>query len=202
MSIEFIGWPKTSRLFREIVVTEKIDGTNSAIHIQSATYEDYIGSSKNKFIEVNDDIYEVAAQSRKRLIYPGDDNFGFAGWVHDNAAELVQLLGPGIHYGEWWGKGIQRNYGLDERRFSLFNTDKWCNLHTTVGGHLINTVPHLYEGTFDQAEIESALVDLQQDGSYAAPGFMKPEGICVFHSQSRKVYKVTLDGGDFHKWQS
>ena len=30
---EFVEWPKTKRLFRDIVVTEKLDGTNSAIHL-------------------------------------------------------------------------------------------------------------------------------------------------------------------------
>jgi hypothetical protein len=31
---EFIAWPKTQRLFRDIIVSEKIDGTNAAIHIE------------------------------------------------------------------------------------------------------------------------------------------------------------------------
>jgi hypothetical protein len=31
---EFREWPKTPRLFRTIVVTEKIDGTNAAIHVE------------------------------------------------------------------------------------------------------------------------------------------------------------------------
>lgn len=31
--IEFKAWPKIPRLFRDVIITEKIDGTNAAIHI-------------------------------------------------------------------------------------------------------------------------------------------------------------------------
>jgi len=54
----FQPWPKTPRLNRDCIVTEKIDGTNSAIVI--------------------DEVGDVYAQSRNRLITPGDDNYGFA----------------------------------------------------------------------------------------------------------------------------
>jgi hypothetical protein len=45
----------------------------------------------------------------------------------------------------------------------------------------------------------AVLRSLQVNGSHAAP-FMNPEGIVVFHSASRQLYKLTLekDGG---KWQ-
>jgi hypothetical protein len=35
----------------------------------------------------------------------------------------------------------------------------------------------------------------------AAPGFPDPEGICVWHSKTRSVFKVTLDNNDRGKWQ-
>jgi hypothetical protein len=180
MSYEFTPWPKTARLFKDIVVTEKIDGTNAAIHI-------------------NDEGTEVAAQSRKRLITPEDDNFGFARWVHNNAGALADTLGPGLHFGEWWGRGIQRNYGLDDRRFSLFNTSLAIN--DQVGDVEIRTVPIMYEGQFSEWAIRDSLKSLQADGSIAAPGFMNPEGVCVFHTASRTVYKVTIDKNDAGKWE-
>lgn len=206
---QFVPWPKTSRLFRDIVVTEKLDGTNSAIHLTkgaSIRYPDEIFSAsplKEGQVFVDGYVWHVASQSRKRMIYPGKtaDNYGFARWVYDNAEDLVTLLGEGVHFGEWWGKGIQRNYGMPDRRFSLFNTERYANVNARLGDAIIEPVPVLYEGYFDQAEIEEALHWLQKSGSVAAPGFMDPEGICVYHTASRQVSKVTLDNNDSGKWE-
>src|SRR5690606_13561404 len=100
----FTEFPKIPRLNRNIIVTEKIDGTNASI---------FIGEDG-----------EFLVGSRTRWITPEKDNFGFAAWAHENRDELMKL-GPGHHFGEWWGRGIQRGYGLNERRFSLFNTSRW-----------------------------------------------------------------------------
>jgi hypothetical protein len=179
---EFTAWPKTTRLYRDITVTEKIDGTNAAIHFDG---------------EGN-----VAAQSRKRLITPENDNFGFARWAHENREDLFEALGPGTHFGEWWGKGIQRGYGLDHRRFSLFNTAKWLQgPHVFEDGTWLDSVPVLHRHTFSEVLIRIALHGLQSRGSVAAPGFMNPEGVCIFHSQTRLVQKVTLDNEDRGKWE-
>lgn len=66
----------------------------------------------------------------------------------------------------------------------------------------VDAVPVLYEGSFSEAQITTALQDLKTDGSYASPGFMNPEGICVYHSQTRSVFKVTLDNNDAGKWEA
>lgn len=168
---EFVGWPKIARLNRDIVITEKLDGTNAAIGITD-----------------NGDIY---AQSRKRIITPDADNYGFARWVQDNAAELSKL-GPGLHFGEWWGQGIQRNYGLDEKRFSLFNTERWQMDELPA---IVHMVPVIYRGPFDQDEIGLALESLYF-GSYAAPDFMQPEGIVIYHTAARSMFKVTLENDE------
>lgn len=180
--MEFQAWPKTTRLFRDIVVTEKIDGTNAAIIFE-------------------DD--EVGAQSRKRLITPDSDNFGFARWVYDNKDELYDMLGEGIHFGEWWGKGIQRGYDRGGKNFSLFNTSRNQDLWSApaVDGVPVRPVPILHQGEFSEAEILDCLGYLKRQGSVAAPGYMNPEGICVFHTQSRIVQKVTLDNEDRWKWE-
>jgi hypothetical protein len=146
--------------------------------------------------------YAVTAQSRTRLIYPGADNYGFAAWVHQNASALAELLGPGLHFGEWWGKGIQRRYGLENRRFSLFNADRHQNVSALVGRVVVRPVPVLYRGPFDESRIRSALGRLKHHGSVAAPGFMDPEGVCIFHSATRQVFKVTLDANDAGKWEA
>lgn len=205
MKVEFTEWPKTTRLFRDIVISEKIDGTNSAIRLermdQVSNRLECLGGPNNPIAVVND--IGIWAQSRSRLLTITDDNFGFARWVLDNAAELTTLFDTGIHFGEWWGSGIQRGYGLTkgDKRFSPFNTAAHADIHLRTALP-IKSVPVLYEGVFDQGVIEDNLTDLRDNGSYAAPGFMKPEGICIFHTQSRIVQKVTLDKNDAGKWES
>jgi hypothetical protein len=169
---EFLPWPKIARLNRETIVTEKIDGTNAAIHV----LEDG----------------RVGAQSRKRLITPESDNFGFARWVQEHADELRDGLGPGVHFGEWWGSGIQRGYGLTngEKRFSLFNTSRWTEENTP---DCVSVVPVLAVlETFNTEAIESQVNYLRVKGSFAAPGFMKPEGVVVYHVPAQHFYKVLL----------
>jgi hypothetical protein len=60
----------------------------------------------------------------------------------------------------------------------------------------------MYAGPFSEVAVRKCLTDLQETGSYAAPGFMNPEGICVYHTQTRSVFKVTLDHNDAGKWEA
>lgn len=207
---EFTPWPKIARLNRDIVITEKIDGTNAAVGIveyAGAACVDTQGPCAYLFDGEKTRL--VYAQSRKSIITPEKDNFGFAKWVHDNAEALAATLGPGLHFGEWWGSGIQRGYGLPkgERRFSLFNTSRWGTL--LEDGQLLpkeipglGVVPVLYEGPFDVGEkfIRSpwtrALEDLRFYGSAASPGFMNPEGIVLYHKAANEMFKVTLEGDE------
>lgn len=213
MTIEFTEWPKTSRFFRDIVITEKIDGTNAAVGIVKLGADDLDENSDPidgnlitiQEVEVEGEwgIYGLYAQSRNKLIKPGKlDNYGFAGWVGDNAEGLVTFLGEGLHYGEWWGSGIQRGYGLSkgEKHFSLFNTHRFENIQD-VSNDLVRCVPILYTGPLEQKLITGALEHLQTYGSVAAPAFPKPEGICIYHTASRLVQKVTLDNNDAGKWE-
>lgn len=171
--IPFVEWPKIARYNREIVITEKIDGTNAQVYI-------------------SDDGNQIHAGSRSRWITPEDDNYGFARWVWENRDELLRL-GPGSHFGEWWGQGIQRRYGMSEKRFSLFNTSRW-NAETLP--KCCHVVPVLAKGKITNVDVLGVLNKLKIDGSVAAPGFMDPEGIIVYHSMSRTCYKMTLDKND------
>jgi len=200
MPIEFKEWPKTPRLLRNIVITEKIDGTNAAIGIVPVDNE-IDDPCIIDHVRLHGQRYGVYAQSRTRLITPGKqtDNYGFAGWVQANSGELVELLGEGLHYGEWWGNGIQRKYGMAEKWFSLFNTARHSDLETDIN---LSVVPVLYQGPNDTAAIAGALELLRANGSVAAPGFMNPEGICIYHAASRQVSKVTLDKDDAGKWEA
>ncbi|MGW6313806.1 RNA ligase family protein [Streptomyces sp. NPDC055099] len=203
---EFTAWPKTPRLFRTIVVTEKLDGTNAAIHISAisdgAGWGDFPPNSWS--LVVDGTRYVLTAQSRSRIITPGksNDNFGFAAWVYENATGLVRALGTGVHFGEWWGRGIQRGYGLTDRRFSLFNTDRHKDVNVRLGDAIVEPAPVLYQGEMSETRIRVALAKLKLSGSVAAPGFTNAEGICVWHSQTRQVFKVTLDNADAGKWET
>ena len=170
----FVEFPKIPRLSRGMVVTEKIDGTNAQVHIT----EDG----------------RILAGSRTRWITPQDDNYGFAAWVEAHKDEL-RNLGPGSHFGEWWGQGIQRRYGLNEKRFSLFNVGRWGPgaRDEAIRPACCSVVPVLYAGDFSVEEIDARITSLQAMGSVAAPGFMQPEGVVVFHVASRTLYKKTIE---------
>src|SRR5579884_1104486 len=162
-AVQFEPWPSIARLNRQAIITEKLDGTNAAI---------VIGENG-----------EFACQSRKRLITPQDDNHGFARWAYERADELTMFLGPGRHFGEWWGKGINRGYGLDEKRFSLFNVMRWVPTEAVDVEETgpwpagLSVVPVLYTGPFNTGVVSLVMGSLKQGGSVAAPGFKNPEGI-------------------------
>jgi hypothetical protein len=170
---DFVPFQKIARLSREIVITEKIDGANAQV---------YVGEDGT-----------VLAGSRTRWITPEADNFGFAAWVKAHEDEL-RNLGPGIHFGEWWGQGIQRRYGLAEKRFSLFNVARWSD--DAVRPTCCLVVPTLYAGIFTTEAVEGALATLREFGSLAAPGFMQPEGVVIFHRASGTLFKKTLEGDE------
>lgn len=198
MTIEFQAWAKTPRLNRPMVITEKIDGTNAAIHFQPKP--DDVPENEAFCALDREEWFVCAAQSRKRLITPKDDNYGFARWVDENVYELYDALGPGTHYGEWWGNGIQRGYGLKngDKRFSLFNVNRYAGL-SVPSVPALGLVPTLYTGMFTTPSVNQALVDLRDLGSSAAPGFMKPEGIIVYHTAAQSVFKVTIEGDEAPK---
>lgn len=210
---EFVGFPKIPRLNREVIYTEKIDGSNGAIVIEPDG--------------------EIFIQSRKRFILPGKttDNHGFAGWVYEHADQLIATLGPGRHFGEWYGRGIQRGYGIKQGQgwngkfFALFNTSRWtdevshapCTALGRVPG--LTTVPVLggapslvalgtrkvvhgdppagceYETV---SFVETILDSLRRHGSFAtgADGFTNPEGVIIFHAQGNVLFKVTLENDE------
>ncbi len=178
-AVEFREFQKIPRLNREVVITEKIDGTNACVVI--------------------DEWGGIKAQSRSRFISRIDDNYGFAKWVEGNATEL-EKLGVGYHYGEWWGQGINRGYGLTEKRFSLFNVTRWAESRPEC----CHVVPVIMRGTASQGFSVAipAMAMLRAGGSLAAPGFMKPEGIVAFHTQGNLLFKATLERDEEWKGKS
>lgn len=170
-------WKGTQHCF----ITEKIDGTNAQIVI-------------------NEDCTDLRAGSRTRWITPEDDNFGFAGWCERNKEALL-TLGKGSHFGEWYGAGIQRTYGLREKHLALFNTQRWAapEQQARIGAiPNVHTVPVLYTGEFSEEAVDNAMRELVEYGSKVSP-FMNPEGIIIYLPGSRSLFKMTFDGNE-PKW--
>lgn len=216
----FRAFAKMPRLHREVVITEKLDGTNAQItiaprdvvwaclkaHEQEAEACPQYATAEHVIAQQGDLV--MLAGSRTRWIRPkapgerGDpDNHGFAAWVAQNASELFKL-GLGTHYGEWFGAGINRGYGLQEKRFALFNTARWLarvgepgavNAETGEVIFCCHVVPTIWRGTFDSFDVQSCVEMLRSHGSFAVPGYRNAEGIVVFHTAANHCFKVTLE---------
>ncbi len=168
--IEFKKFPKIERrsaaALIECHVTQKIHGTNAQL-----------------LITENGDLL---AGSRSRWLSPEHDNYGFAAWAKANEDELVRMLGPGRHYGEWAGPGINSGEGLSHRMFVLF--DWWQRPEERPIPAFVTTVPLLYCGMTTVPllycgntvpDIDAIMRDLRVNGSKLVPGYMRPEGVVV-----------------------
>lgn len=171
----FESFGKIPRYSRDIVITEKLDGTNAQVVITE--YGKLLTGSRNKWIT------------------PEDDNYGFAKWAQANKEELLKL-GVGRHYGEWYGQGIQRGYGLKEKRFALFNITRWGSALERPA--CCSVVPFLWAGPLKDSHIDAVIEQLKEHGSYAAP-FMDPEGIVIYHKASNSLFKKTIEKDDSPK---
>ena len=195
--MQFQEFSKIARLSREMTITEKIDGTNAQVFIfdlNEIPFGDFSLEGWKDFEIANKGNLIMLVGSRNRYITPEKDNFGFAKWVKENADELFNL-GTGTHYGEWWGSGIQRNYGQTEKYWSLFNTKKWLNNFDNekpLCPSCCRVVPVLYRGNFDTNFINSTMTLLKAKGSFAAP-YMNPEGIVIYHSAAGIYFKKTFE---------
>jgi hypothetical protein len=223
---EMTDYPKfgaISRRYRDITITEKIDGTNGLISIERAPFgssiQRWARMEADLFVVLGNDLAEdglpdheflVRAGSRNRWLSVGThDNYGFAKWVEDNAETLIADLGEGMHYGEWWGSKIGRGYGLTngERRFSLFNVGRWMDHDERLGPQYpvfstpnLSGVPVLeWEKPNSDEVIQDVLADLRKRGSFAQDGFMNPEGIVIWHTQGHFYEKVTLENDELPK---
>ena len=177
----FQRFPSLTRFSHDWTITEKIDGTNACIIVEPDDRPAWGDAEYDYALVAKLGSHAVYAQSRNNLIYPGKDNAGFASWVANNVEALVETLGEGRHFGEWCGAGIQRRYGLDKKKFALFNTKRWGALSGHPDGGLIGgqltVVPVLAEGYI-----------------------MDPEGVVMRHNPSGTVFKKTFDYDEQGKW--
>lgn len=183
MNIEFEKFPKIPRLKHglNITVSEKLDGTNGQIVIPNVIIP-----------EINPAL-QILAGSRNRYHKWGDratDNYDFALWVAEHAADLL-ALGHGRHYGEWYGRGINRGYDLDERCFALFNTSK----PSEYLPFCVEQVPVLYDGEYQGYDhLMSIWKELVETGSHAHDfcGFNRPEGLVIWFHEMRTYMKMPI----------
>lgn len=226
MKIDFQAPRKIARYNREVTVTEKIDGTNAAVVIQRRDggvpgalmdADGFLYSADSNGNEALPgavlDEFVISAQSRRRVIAPGKshDNHGFAGWVRTNAQKLVDVLGEGTHFGEWYGRRIQRGYDVPEelghggRYFALFNVGRWgehqAQLEAAVEGLTVVPTLDTYDTLAVQPWLNFLMRRLKNYGSRAtgAEGYPDPEGVVLFHTHSYGLYKVTFEHDDVGK---
>lgn len=193
--MEFKAFPKIEALKKAgMVITQKIHGTNAQINIipipeNIEEASEWMIKGQYPSFEVDGKYFAIFCGSRTRWIYPGDDNYGFATFVHSNAEEFIRKLGPGRHDGEWAGPGVNSGEGLDQKTFVLFDFWKYPPERPLPPQTVV--VPVLYQGPMDLQQIDKVMTELKTTGSKLALGFMRPEGIVVTVNGTR--YKKVFD---------
>lgn len=162
MDPKFESFPDIKKLgTAALFITQKIHGSNAQVYV----------------FQKEDGSLDLAVGSRNRWIAPGNDNYGFAEMVYANKQAFIDSLGPGRHYGEWAGPGINSGEGLMQKTFVLFDHWKYPPERPLPPNTVI--VPVLYAGAFDLGKVEETMNDLKTNGSKLVPGYMRPEGVVV-----------------------
>ena len=110
-----------------------------------------------------------------------------------------------------FGQGVQRGYGLTEKRFALFNVSRfkdardngWAeNLYPYEKARqvpdCVTTVPLLarVDGANLTDSVNLVIEVLESHGSVMVPGFAQPEGVVIFHEGVSAYFKA------FTQWES
>lgn len=158
--------------YTQVTITEMIDGKSGVLYVD-----------KIKGI--------VTAGTRWTwLDTPHWDGYGFQTWARVNEKALLNL-GPGYHFGVWWGHDIERGYNLNQKRFSLLDNIMWDDL--TKVPDCCGVVPELYRGPMTDTCIPDTLRVLKEVGSLAAHGYKRPMGIVIRHLTGNVKYKVIIN---------
>ena len=198
----FEKFPSLTRFSHGWTITEKLDGSNGQILIvpnEDVTNEACVN---DLVLGRTPDGLSILAGSRSKMLTATKqgDNHGFARFVADHASELIATLGPGRHFGEWVGRGInRRHYDLEGKVFALFNVHRWGAVELPP---FLRVVPVLFEGYADNpgAQAALALADLRAHGSAFVAGYQNPEGIVMRHGPSGTLFKKTFDYDEHGKW--
>jgi len=220
--MDFQQFKKIPRLSREIIITEKINGSNMQVFIYNLNEEilfpyeeDYKIPSKefiNKYTvaEKNGLLMFVGSRNRWLQVGKSSDNMSCASWCKERSEELFKL-GEGRYYAEFYGKGIQSGYGLDHKRMALFNVSRWHDdekrlisvnketgeeKYTEQCPSCCEVVPILYQGDFDTNVINYYIDKLDREGSVAVPNFKPAEGLVVYHTAAGQYFKKTISNDE------
>lgn len=192
-------WSKISRFQRDWEITEKVDGTNGILLWHDEYHPEFcLGQDSLLNLGTGEDtLLYLYAGSRTRWLTVKEDNHGFAKWAQEWGPFLA-TLGKGRHFGEWYGSGIQRGYGLVEKRFALFDVNKYEKRMMPPG---VDVVPLLgrHNGANINEQIADCLDFLRDEGSLISKGYSQPEGIVLRHSQSGERFKVLCEGDEIPK---
>lgn len=199
LDLTFTDFGKMVRLNRDCTITEKIDGCTAQIMVMAYSSDIMQALTTRGIDSITTPTNIILVGSRNRYLSGDADHHGFFQWVNRNHMEL-ETLGPGRHFGEWWGKGIQKRYHDTQKRFSLFNTQRW---HAQGQDYLpegmewapacCDVVPILYKGPFTTQAVEKTVFNLRVRGSSVDPLCKRPEGVIVFHHALNQAFKVTLE---------
>ncbi len=98
LDFDFKPFPKMARLSREILITEKLDGTNAHVNIVplSEHFLEWVATSNAEYITVGD--MAIMAASRNRYLSPSADNFGFAKWCRYFMLECLRAMPSKRYY--------------------------------------------------------------------------------------------------------
>ena len=168
-SAVFKPWGKIGRedaLF--VTLTEKMNGTSVCVIVGS-------------------DSEVLGSQSRNRLLTVDKDHYGFAKWVEENKG-CLSGLGPGHHFGEWAGLGIEKNpHNLLKKEFFLFDTRTWDDASKP---DCCSVVPVLYEGLLSKGIINAEL-DRLKEASVINPE-VTHEGVIAYYHNFQQYKKYTI----------
>ena len=97
---------------------------------------------------------------------------------------------------------VEVNYEAAEQRIATFMSEYFDDL--AAAGRDSEEVKEDLMKLFDvnprpRFAPNFILEHLKRVGSQAAPGFMRPEGICVYHKASGVVFKATVEKDQSHK---
>ncbi len=192
---EFPKMPKWDNM--ELVITQKMHGTNACIniyckHCAKMGHTIVIGQK----CECTTPDYGLICGKRTAWITTQSDNFGFALFCYVNKDELIAFLGPGIHWGEWCGPGINKDAGegLSVKTLYLFNY--WREYDMAIKPKNVEIIPVLYFGKNLPGVIEKTCEKLKVEGSAAVPGYMNPEGVVI--TLNRVRYKKPFNNEETH----
>lgn len=193
--VEFKEWPKIPRgLGEQMTITEKIDGTNACVIVEESV--DFDGTSLVRVVGAQSRTQLLAHTNKDNVLRLYNDNFGFADWVIKNQVELATKLGPGYHYGEWAGPGIQKNpHNLERKTFFLFNSDRWRD-GRQQRPEGVECVPVLFEGPASRENIEATMAGLWANAK--EKGY-HPKGVVIWYHKTRRYEKVTFENAN-GKW--